>query len=110
MENENLTTPGFQGTFIQLALFLGLVATWLIPAFLFKNVAKRYNKKGWIYFIIGLGVGMLTMSITAAVMQGVRDFIGAERALPYLIGLFFILPFLFIYMSLRFLKFSFTRS
>lgn len=43
--------------FTQWLIFLVAVATVLVPAFVFRNIARKRNKKGWLYFLAGMGVG-----------------------------------------------------
>jgi hypothetical protein len=44
--------------FIQWAFFFELVALFLLPAFRFRKIALQYGKKGWQYFLFGLGLGL----------------------------------------------------
>lgn len=109
MENGDLSSPTYQGVLIQWAFFFGLVATWLIPAFLFRNMARSYNKKGWVYFLLGLSVGMVSMFVSGYLMGSIQELVSPEKALPYMIALF-ILPFFLMYIALRYLRNFLSKS
>lgn len=47
-------------TLVEWLLLLALVAVLPISAFRFRKVARINNKRGWLYFMLGLGAGFLS--------------------------------------------------
>lgn len=107
---QNTINPDYYGVFIQWAFFFGLIGTWLVPAILFSDLARKHNKKGWVYFLLGLGVGMASMSFTGYLMQLVSGIGMIDTTQTYLIVLFFALPILAALAVFRILKVSFARQ
>lgn len=102
-------SPDWSAVLIQWSFLLALIGTWFIPAFLFRNLARRHGKKAWPFFLIGLGFGAMVMFFTGYIMQGVQTIVGPNAALPYLVLLFVILPSVAVFAAHRFLKNSFLR-
>ena len=48
----------------QWLIFFVAIATVLVPAFLFRKIALKRNKKGWLYFFAGMGVGILCVPLS----------------------------------------------
>jgi uncharacterized membrane protein len=47
--------------FMQWAFLFALIALMVVPAIKFRKIALRNDKKGWLYFLIGLLVGFLAI-------------------------------------------------
>jgi hypothetical protein len=77
MANEPITED-YLGVLIQWAFLFGIIAVWLVPAFLFKDLAKRYNKSAWLFFFVGLAVGFVCFQISALVIKVASDLLQAE--------------------------------
>lgn len=57
---------------IQLLMLFAVLSMIVVPAIIFRDVALRSNKRGWLYFLIGLGVGLLAFafgSLTARLLK-----------------------------------------
>ncbi len=48
-------------------LFFVLVSYFMLPALLFQKIARRHNKKGWVFLLVGLFVGFLVVQIGTVV-------------------------------------------
>ena len=46
-------------------MLFSLISIILVPAITFREIAVRSNKKGWVFFLIGLGVGLITLTIVS---------------------------------------------
>lgn len=106
---EYQTSPDWSAVSLQWIFLFALIGTWFIPAFLFRNLARRHDRKAWPFFLIGVGFGAMVMFFTGYIMQGVQTIVGPRVALPYLILLFLILPVVAVFAAHRFLKRSFQR-
>lgn len=69
---ENQVSPEWSAVLIQWALLFAMIGTWFIPAFLFRNLARKYNKKAWPYFLMGPGLGAVVMFFTGYIMRGIQ--------------------------------------
>lgn len=58
METTNLAV------LTQWLIFFVAIATVFVPAFLFRKIALKRNKKGWLYFLAGMGVGFLCLPLS----------------------------------------------
>jgi hypothetical protein len=111
MENENIPSMDWPNVLLQWALFFALLAVILIPAFKFRNLAKEYNKRGWVYFIIGLGVGIIGFYLGQVVVVPLRYYVVIpQEYVAYLILLLFLSAYLSYRFSYKFLKNYFTKS
>ena len=107
---QTIPAPGYLGVAIQWTLFLALVCTWLIPAFLFSNLARKHNKKPWPFFLGGVALGALSMLLTGFMMRPLHAVAGTDEVYPYLMVMFLLLPVLVWIGALKILKRSFARS
>ena len=48
---------------IQYLMLFAAVSIILLPAISFRDVAVRRNKKGWMFFFIGIGIGLASLGI-----------------------------------------------
>lgn len=85
MENENLPALSWMSVMLQWAFFFAIVGSLLLPAFRLSNLAKRHNKKGWIFFIIGLLVGIVGFNLGQLVVFPLRAYIVPEEYTSYLV-------------------------
>jgi hypothetical protein len=104
MENQIILEDDYLGVLIQWLFFFGIFTVWLLPAFLFRSLSRRYNKKGWLYFIIGLGVGIASFYLAVLLMLGVKTLFSSEVIHNYLSVVLFIVAFSFVWLAFRFLK------
>jgi len=109
MENEPLTED-WLGVFIQWSFFFYIVAILLLPGFLFMRVAKRHNRSGWVYFPLGLAVGFGSFRLSSLLLSIVRDSVQSEIIKKSLSWIVFLLALLFILISVRILKYIFSRN
>lgn len=104
---EQNIEPNYFDVFIQWVIFFGLIGACTLPAILFADLARQHNKKGWIYLIIGLCVGIVLMAIIRFVMQFLQAQGAIDGTQTYLIVLFIALPVLGTLAAFRVLKSSF---
>jgi hypothetical protein len=62
MENATVIEPDYWGALVQWVLFFGFFTILILPAFLYKKLARRFNKKEWLYFVWGIPVGVLGLN------------------------------------------------
>ena len=78
---------------IQWLFFFALVSIVLLPAFLFRKIATRNNKKGWQYFLIGLAIGGLALEIGRLAVFLVLQSGIPEEYKPYLALVMFVIGY-----------------
>ena len=104
----NVIEPDWQAVLIQWLLLFAIIAMCLIPAFLFRKLAKKYNRKGWLYFIVGLAVPLTSLYLTGLILRSVRTYVGIGPGNPYLLVIFFAMIFLAVFCVFTLLKNSFA--
>jgi len=91
-------------------VFLFAILTMLFfPAFRFRKLARAHNKKGWVYFVVGLGVGIVALQLGNLVLFCLRYLKPSEGQLRYLWILMFVPWYIFYRFSLAYLKKHFVR-
>lgn len=50
--------------FTQWLIFSVAIATVLVPAFVFRKIALKRNKKPWLYFLAGMGIGLACLPLS----------------------------------------------
>ena len=55
-----------------------MLTVFFFPAFKFKNLAKEYNRKGWVYFVLGLAVGVVGFNLGHLVVFPLRYYVPKE--------------------------------
>jgi Na+/proline symporter len=89
---------------LQWLIFFGLLSVWILPAFLFRNFAKRNNRKGWVYFIIGLAVGFVGLSLGSLMLRVLTPFLPPTETSPYFILVIFLIGYSFNFLAFQILK------
>lgn len=74
MEKPIVIEPDYWGVLVQWVVFFGFFAILILPAFLYKKLARRFNKKGWLYFIWGLAVGVIGLNVVHLYARFVTHF------------------------------------
>lgn len=84
----------FPAIFTQWLIFFVAIATVLVPAFLFRKIALQRNKKGWLYFIAGMGIGFfcLPLSRFVAFWMMEHDLIPSDASFASGLIVFLIIP------------------
>ncbi|MGC3944682.1 MAG: hypothetical protein QM762_09195 [Chryseolinea sp.] len=108
MDNPKVLTEDWTGVLIQWALFFGLMSIIFFPAFKFRNLARAYNQKGWVYFIVGLGIGFAALNLGHLLIIPLKGFVVKEYQ-PYFISLLFITGFVVYWFSYKYLRRYFER-
>jgi hypothetical protein len=73
MNQPTIIEDDYLGALLQWVVFFGFVSILILPALLYKKVAKKFNKKGWLYFIIGLVVGFIGLSVVQLYARVVKQ-------------------------------------
>jgi len=95
---------------IQWIFFFALLSIFLYPAFTFKNLAKLHNRKGWVYFIVGLAVGIVGFNLGHVVVFPLRYYVVPKEYVTYLSLVLFLSAYLFYRFSFKYLDQYFTKS
>jgi hypothetical protein len=69
---------------IQYLFLMGLIGIVILPALVFRKIALRYGKKGWVYFLMGFAVGFVAMPISTWVLSFFEALPIAETYRDYL--------------------------
>lgn len=90
--------PDYEGVFYTWLFFFAVIGIMLVPAFQLKRIAKRNGRKGWVFFLVGIAVGIGIIFFNRVIshfiypleiLQQVRNYLW----IPYLIvayGLVFV--------------------
>lgn len=110
MENEAITSVDYGSAAIQLIFFFGLMSIIVLPAFLFRNLADKYNKSRWGYFAVGLLVGIVILNLSRLIMLGFTYIIPTGVLGDYVSIILYISGFLLVWLSVRLLKYILPLS
>ncbi len=104
MENEHITSITLTEELIQWVVFFAVMATFLFPAFKFRNLAIAHNKKGWVYFIIGLASGYFGFNLGQLIVIPLRIYFVPPEYVAYLISILFLSAYFFYRFSYKYLE------
>lgn len=110
METTNVPAITLVDALIQWLFFLVLLFVIFLPAFKFRILAKKFSRNGWVYFIIGLAVGILGFNLGHIVVFPLGNYVVPQEYVSYLSLVLFLSAYLFYRFSYRFLETYFTRS
>ncbi len=96
--------------FVQWAFFFALLTVFFFPAFRFTKLAKRFNKRGWVYFFVGLAVGIVGLNLGHIVVFPLRYYVVPKEHLPYLSPVLFLSSYIFYRFSYKYLEKKFSQS
>jgi hypothetical protein len=91
MENEPVTIDWI-GVALQWGFFFSFLAILFVPAFLFRNLARRNGKSGVAYFFVGLGVAGGCFGVSTGVVTTITRFIVWQDEIRWI--MLFVLYFL----------------
>jgi hypothetical protein len=94
----------YVGVLIQWLIFFGFLSIFLFPALMFRNIANRNGAKGWLYFIFGMGVGMLALQAGRLMIYILGSFIELHEGQPYLLIVMFITAYIIVGVGVIMLK------
>lgn len=104
MENPNVVSPDYFMLLLQWLFLFALIAMFLVPAYLFRNLARKYNKKGWVYFIYGLVVGVVAFNIFQLVGLVIKQFYTFENGSYTAVGVMYLAAVLLIWGAYKVLQ------
>lgn len=81
---------------IQWMFFFGLVLLILLPGLFLRQVAKRMNKSGWLYFGAGIGLSFAGMLLARMAVETLKRLTESPQNAAYLGVVYFVLSILFI--------------
>jgi len=70
--------PDYWNMLLQWVVFFGFMVILVLPALLYKKLARKFNKKGWLYFILGLIVGLIGLTVVHLYARVVNHFTGSD--------------------------------
>lgn len=86
--------PDYIGVLIQWLMLFALMSIMVVPAIIFRRIALRLNKKGWVYFLVGAGVGLISLQVARLLASQLVEHKILEAKESYMATfiLFFIVP------------------
>lgn len=109
MESEISQSVGWIGMLANLAFFSGLVSVMIFPAMKFHDLAKRHGQKGWPFFIAGLGVGLLGLTLGRIFMSWVSTWVVPGYHSYFLASFLFVPPVIVYLLFYRIVKKNIVR-
>jgi hypothetical protein len=109
MENANISSTTWLDVLVQWAFFFALLTVFLFPAFKFRNLAREYNKRGWVYFIVGLTVGIVGFNLGHLVVFPLRYYVVPQEHVTYLSLVLFLSGYICYRFSYKFLENYFAK-
>ena len=109
MEHENLSINWVQ-VLMQWVMFFALLTVIFFPAFKFRNLAREYNRKGWLYFFLGMAVGIFGFNLGHLIGFPLRSYVVPKEYEVYTIWILFLSAALFYWFSYKFLEKYFMRN
>ena len=94
---------------VQWLFFFGLLTMWLLPGFLFKKLALKYNRIGWVYFLIGIVVGINLSQLSIRIVHGLWSAVFSQEEGVYFLPLYFLIALVFIWLAYKILEKLFSR-
>lgn len=104
MENVTISEPDYWGVLVQWVLFFGFCAILVLPAFLYKNLALKYNKRKWLYFFLGLAVGVIGLNVVHIFARIVNKFSSpflSESDRYFWLVLMYVVGYVFVWAAYR---------
>ena len=96
--------PTYSQVLIQWLVFSGLMSVIFLPAFLFRKIAVKHNKKGWLFLLFGLAVGVFALNVGRLALYPLTELSIADRYQPYLLAVPFIVGYAVVFFAIKFLK------
>lgn len=87
----------FYSVTVQWMFFFGLVLLILLPGLFLRQVAKKKNKSGWLYFAVGICLSFFGMSLARLAVEGLKRLHESQENAAYLGVAYFAFSILFIY-------------
>lgn len=75
MKDPIVVAPDYWTVLVQWIALLGFLMVIILPAVLYRKLAKRFNKKAWLYFLLGLLVGVIALTIVHLYARLVHHFL-----------------------------------
>lgn len=79
---------------IQWLAFFAVVSLILVPAMLLQKMARRENRKGWLYFLAGLGIGLVALQVGRIAVQGLQKILPYDISERYLLVVMLVVSYL----------------
>jgi hypothetical protein len=92
---------------IQWVFLFAIVIIFFVPAYKFGNLAGKYGKRAWVYFVVGLIVGIVGFSLGNLIVFPLKYYVPREY-FSYLTLVLFVSWYVFYRFSYQFLKTRFT--
>lgn len=104
--------PDYIEVLIQWLMLFALMSIMVVPAIIFRRIALRLNKKGWVYFLVGAGVGLVSLQVARLLTSQLLEYKIVDAKENYLAALilFFILPGIMVTTAIVVFKKSMARN
>jgi hypothetical protein len=99
----------YLGVLIQWSIFFAICSCVFVPAFVLGRAAKKHNERGWIYFIVGFGIGGLCLVTASVILNIIVSFLNKDIGL-YSVGPVIILVCFILYSAIKNIKRTFKRN
>jgi hypothetical protein len=97
-------TPTNTQVLVQWIFFFALMSVIFLPAILFRKIAVQHNKKGWLFLLFGLAVGVFALNVGRLALYPLTSLSIADRYQPYLIAIPFVVGYVVVFFAIRLLK------
>jgi bacteriorhodopsin len=99
----------YLGALIQWSLFFAICSCVFVPAFILGKAAKKHNEKGWLYFIVGFGIGAFCLVAGAVMINIIASFSNKDVVLYSVVPVIALVCFL-LYSAIKNIKGTFKRN
>jgi hypothetical protein len=100
----------YLGVLIVWLYLFAILSIFLSPAVLYRNLARKHNKQGWVYFAIGIGVGSIGLELGKLAANALKPLVEQKENVSYLSIVIFLIAYSIIAIGFLLLKRSIVRK
>lgn len=113
MTDPIVIEPDYWGVLVQWGVLFGLLMVVILPAFLYKKLARTFNKNAWLYFLLGLLVGFVALGIVHLYARLIHYFLSPNLSegsrYSWLLSMY-VLGYLLVWVAYRLLLAFFVKQ
>ena len=111
MENQVIIEEDWMGVLIQWLFLFALLALIYFVGWLFGRLARKHEKQGWLYTIIGIAL-FLTGSYLGAEIDNLIKYVSPPQSFVYTFSTFLrlLFPLIFCWVIYHYLKTNWTKD
>jgi hypothetical protein len=87
----------YLGVLIQWSMLFAICSCVFVPAFILSSAATKHNERGWLYFIVGFGIGAFCLIMGSVILSMITSFsnkdVGLYSVIPVIVLVCVILSF-----------------